>query len=43
MPELPEVETTLKGLYKGILHKRIRSFDCREKRLRWPIPADMGS
>lgn len=43
MPELPEVETTLKGISKGILHKKIGSFDCRDKRLRWPIPTDMGS
>jgi len=30
MPELPEVETTLKGISKEILHnKEIKSFDCQ--------------
>ena len=43
MPELPEVETTLKGITKGILNKKIQSFICRDKKLRWPIPSDMGS
>ena len=43
MPELPEVETTLKGISKGILHKKITSFVCRDKKLRWPIPNDMSS
>ena len=43
MPELPEVETTLKGITKGILNKKIQSFVCRDKKLRWPIPSDMGS
>ena len=43
MPELPEVETTLKGISKGILNKKIESFVCRDKKLRWPIPSDMGS
>ena len=43
MPELPEVETTLRGISNGILHKKIKSFDCRDRSLRWPIPKDMGS
>ena len=43
MPELPEVETTLKGISKGILNKKIKTFVCRDKKLRWPIPSDMGS
>ena len=43
MPELPEVETTLKGITKGILNKKIQSFVCRDKKLRWPIPSDMSS
>ena len=43
MPELPEVETTLKGISKGTLHKKITSFFCRDRKLRWPIPADMSS
>ena len=43
MPELPEVETTLRGISNGILHKKIKSFDCRDRSLRWLIPKDMGS
>ena len=43
MPELPEVETTLRGISNGILHKKIKSFDCRDRSLRWLIPEDMGS
>ena len=43
MPELPEVETTLRGISNGILHKKIKSFDCRDRSLRWPIPKDMSS
>ena len=43
MPELPEVETTLRGISNGILHKKIKSFDCRDRNLRWPIPKDMSS
>ena len=43
MPELPEVETTLRGISNGILQKKIKSFDCRDRSLRWPVPKDMGS
>ena len=43
MPELPEVETTLRGISNGILHKKIKSFDCRDRNLRWPIPKEMSS
>lgn len=43
MPELPEVETTLRGISNGILKKKIKSFVCRDRKLRWPIPKDMTS
>ena len=43
MPELPEVETTLRGISKEILNKKIKSFVCREQKLRWPIPKNMAS
>ena len=43
MPELPEVETTLRGISKEILNKEIKSFVCREDKLRWPIPKNMVS
>lgn len=37
MPELPEVETTRRGLAPLICGARIRAFTVREPRLRWPI------
>ena len=37
MPELPEVETTLRGISKRILDKQINSFEPRTEKLRWPI------
>ena len=41
MPELPEVETTLRGIEKKILDKKIISFVSREKKLRWIIPTNI--
>jgi formamidopyrimidine-DNA glycosylase len=40
MPELPEVETTRKGLSPALTKQRIRGVLVRERRLRWPLPAD---
>lgn len=41
MPELPEVETTLRGI-KPHLHKQsIAHVTVREPRLRWPVPDDV--
>ena len=37
MPELPEVETTLRGISKRIINKKIESFKSRTQKLRWPI------
>ena len=37
MPELPEVETTLRGISKRIINKKIESFKSRTEKLRWPI------
>ena len=42
MPELPEVETTRRGLEPLIVGKSIESFEIREPRLRWPVPRDLG-
>lgn len=39
MPELPEVETTLRGVVPQLVGKTIAEVDIRERRLRWPIPA----
>lgn len=38
MPELPEVETTLRGVSPHIIGKRVREVIVRDKRLRWPVP-----
>ena len=38
MPELPEVETTLRGVAPYLLGQRIAAVSVRERRLRWPVP-----
>ena len=38
MPELPEVETTLRGIEPYILGKTITSIIVRQPSLRWPVP-----
>lgn len=38
MPELPEVETTRRGLLSHLTGRRIVSVVIREHRLRWPVP-----
>lgn len=38
MPELPEVETTLRGIQPFILNKIIQEVIVRRPTLRWPIP-----
>ena len=38
MPELPEVETTLRGVSPYLVGKTIREVTIRDRRLRWPIP-----
>jgi formamidopyrimidine-DNA glycosylase len=37
MPELPEVETTRRGIRPALVGRRIEKFDLREPRLRWPV------
>lgn len=41
MPELPEVETTRRGLYPYCQGQRISRLILRERRLRWPVPVDL--
>lgn len=41
MPELPEVETTRKGIEPYLSGTRILATEIREHRLRWPIPDDL--
>lgn len=38
MPELPEVETTLRGVAPHLVGHEILEVDVRERRLRWPVP-----
>ncbi|MGI9242690.1 MAG: bifunctional DNA-formamidopyrimidine glycosylase/DNA-(apurinic or apyrimidinic site) lyase [Verrucomicrobiales bacterium] len=38
MPELPEVETTLRGVEPHLVGHEIVEVDVRERRLRWPVP-----
>jgi formamidopyrimidine-DNA glycosylase len=42
MPELPEVETTRRGLEPHLTGRRIRSVLVREPRLRWPVPLELA-
>lgn len=42
MPELPEVETTCKGISPYIIGNIISSVIVRQARLRWPIPANLA-
>ncbi len=39
MPELPEVETTRRGIAPALLNRRVLRAIVRERRLRWPIPS----
>ena len=41
MPELPEVETTRRGIAPHLEGRRIASLQVREPRLRWPVPDDL--
>lgn len=41
MPELPEVETTRRGIAPIMTDRRLESFLVHDSRLRWPVPADM--
>lgn len=41
MPELPEVETTRRGIERSATGQRIRALCIYDPRLRWPIPADL--
>ena len=41
MPELPEVETTLRGIEPWLSGQEIERLEVRETRLRWPVPAQV--
>ncbi|MEL7296300.1 MAG: bifunctional DNA-formamidopyrimidine glycosylase/DNA-(apurinic or apyrimidinic site) lyase [Pseudomonadota bacterium] len=40
MPELPEVETTRRGVLPHVRNRRIEAIHVHEPRLRWPVPVD---
>jgi formamidopyrimidine-DNA glycosylase len=42
MPELPEVETTRRGLEPHVVGRRIRDVVVRNPHLRWPVPRDLA-
>ena len=41
MPELPEVETSRRGISPYVVGERIDNIVIRERRLRWPIESDI--
>lgn len=42
MPELPEVETTRRGIEPAVAGHRVERVIVREPRLRWPIPPELS-
>jgi len=42
MPELPEVETVLRGLEPVMVNQKIRNAEIRRPNLRWPFPENMS-
>ena len=42
MPELPEVETIMRGLEPVMMGQKIRYADIRRPDLRWPFPENMS-
>ena len=41
MPELPEVETTLRGIAAHVEGRRIEAIVVRQSKLRWPVPTEI--
>ena len=42
MPELPEVETTRRGISPHVLGRKVQKVVVRESRLRWPVPEQLS-
>lgn len=42
MPELPEVETTLRGIMPSLDQRRVVEIVVRNPSLRWPVPAEVN-
>ena len=43
MPELPEVETSRRGIAPALIGRHLTGAVVREARMRWPVPADLGA
>lgn len=43
LPELPEVETTLRGILPHLQGRRVAALVVRQPALRWPIPAELSA
>ena len=43
MPELPEVETTRRGIAPHILGQSVTTVTVRQRQLRWPVPLDLDN
>lgn len=41
MPELPEVETSRRGIEPHIINKKVTEVIVRQKQMRWPIPSTL--
>jgi formamidopyrimidine-DNA glycosylase len=42
MPELPEVETTRRGVEPHVLGRKVTAVRVHDRRLRWPVPAALA-
>lgn len=42
MPELPEVETTRRGIEPHVLGQTVQATLVRQAQMRWPVPSDLG-
>ncbi len=42
MPELPEVETTRRGIVPYLIGRTVRQIKIHNRQLRWPIPASLN-
>ena len=42
MPELPEVETTKRGITPHIIDRKVAAVLVRQAKLRWPISPELG-
>jgi formamidopyrimidine-DNA glycosylase len=42
MPELPEVETTRRGIAPYVERQKVTAVRLYDRRLRWPVPEDLG-